>query len=147
MIKKTFAVFFLFLFCCSFLAVPYAEASIWAERRNALKQAKEDAKPLQGPQDTLLAQLPRVRTTTLPDISSSFGQQPSVLDSLPLAAMSHIPITSLKLPLAHSNFKSAHFPAGWKPSDLTVLNIQDVHMNAEAQSNISKSLLGLIEQS
>ena len=146
MIKKTFAVFFLFLFCCSFLAVPYAEASIWAERRNALKQAKEDAKPLQGPQDTLLAQLPRVRTTTLPDISSSFGQQPSVLDSLPLAAMSHIPITSLKLPLAHSNFKSAHFPAGWKPSDLTVLNIQDVHMNAEAQSNISKSLLGLIEQ-
>ena len=146
MIKKTFAVFFLFLFCYSFLAVPYAEANLWAERKAAAQKMREDAQPLREPQETLLAQLPTIHQGVLPRIPQSYGEQPSVLDSLPLAAASHIPITSLKLPLAYSNFKSAHFPIGWKPSDLTVLNIQDVHMNAEAQANISKSLEGLIEQ-
>ncbi|OGR85757.1 MAG: hypothetical protein A2901_01200 [Elusimicrobia bacterium RIFCSPLOWO2_01_FULL_54_10] len=135
--RRALSAFFLAVFCYSFLAVPYAEASLWKERRAAVESAKKD---------TLVAQLPRVRPAAFPNISSSLGEQPSVLDSLPLAAASHIPLTSLKLPLAYSNFKSAHFPASWKPSDLTVINIQDVHMNAEAQTNISKSLQELIDQ-
>ncbi len=145
-IKKTFTSGLLSVFLFSSIAPAYAQASVWEERRAAVAKMKEAEKPLAEPQETLLAQLPRIHQTALPNFGAALGEQPSVLDSLPTAAVSHIPITNLKLPLAYANLKSAHFPAGWKPSDLTVLNLQDVHMNAEAQTNISKSLQGLIEQ-
>ena len=51
LIKKSFTVSFLSAFVYSFLAVPYAEAGMWEERRQAVGQMNKE---------TLLAQLPTV---------------------------------------------------------------------------------------
>ncbi len=149
-LKKAFTSGLLVIFVYSAIAPAYAQASLWEERKTAVEKMKEAEKPSDvratHASPLQLAQLPRIHSGILPSLPASLGEQPSILDSLPTAAASHIPITNLKLPLAFANLKSAHFPAGWKPTDLTVLNIQDVHMNAEAQTNISKSLQALIDQ-
>ena len=50
-VKQSFTIVVLTLFTYSFLAVPYAEAGMWEERREAVSKMNKE---------TLLAQLPTV---------------------------------------------------------------------------------------
>ena len=135
-IKKIFTLTLLSFFVYSILAVPYAEAGMWEERREAVAKLNKE---------TLLASLPSVgaqhAAPLLHGISSLDGTRslPNVASDLMAAALQ-------SLPLAYANFKSAQFPKNWKPEDGLVIQIQDVHMNSEAQANIGKTIQGIAEQ-
>jgi len=147
-------------FMFSVIAPPFAQASIWEERRETLKKLRGGTGrqgsevPKRRPQGnasldtTLLARLPGVQ---LPGRLSTIGQgnQNYLYPALEFARQNLPPITHnlpLNLPLAFSNFKSAQFPPNWKPGDLTIIHIQDVHMNHEVQQNIGKSIQLMIDQ-
>src|SRR3989344_3816524 len=137
LIKKAFTLSLLLSFVYSFLAVPYAQAGMWEERREASSRMEKE---------TLLARLPSVGAS-LP--GSAVWDGFSAIDtnqSLPGIAADLTETVIQSLPLAYSNFMSARIPKNWKPSDGVVIHIQDVHMNPEAQSNISKSIQGLVEE-
>lgn len=136
-IKKTFTLSLLLSFVYSILAVPYAEAGMWEERRESVYNMNKE---------TLLASLPAVGAN-LPGgavwdgVASvdSFSSLPNVASDLTAAVLQ-------SLPLAYANFKSAKFPKNWKPADGMVIQIQDVHMNPEAQANIGKTIQVISEQ-
>ncbi len=135
--KKVFCSALLGVFCYSFLAAPYAEASFWEERRSSVEKTAES-------EPALLAQLP---TGNLPRIRPLISRQNIVPDadnlSLPQFIKNRLP-AGFALPLAFANFKRARIPQNWKPGDPLVIHIQDVHQNFEAQENISKSIQELI---
>ncbi len=123
-----------------------AGSSFWRSRKEAVEKMSKQPEAPSLAQETLLAQLPSINPQSFTGLTSAMNSRVSASNALPTPIAAQIPVANMKLPLEFANLKSANFPAGWKNNDLTVIRIQDVHMNVEAQSNISKSIQGLIDQ-
>src|SRR3989344_1671366 len=128
---KTLCLSILGVFCYSFLAAPYAEASFWKERKASVE-------------NTVLARLPGA---DLPRVRGLQGGLETVhpVSRLPAQLSSHLP-QAFSLPFAYTQFKRASIPTGWKPSDPLIIQIQDVHQNYEAQANIGHAIQELIDR-
>lgn len=136
------------------VAVPLAEASVWEERRQAVRGRDGDG-PRNYPQ---LAQLPTVQSGIFSGVSpavspsqSPIQQGPALpkdfqVQTLASQATSRLPSWAQNLPLAYASFRRAEIPPGWKPGDRLVLHLQDAHLNPAAQKNIAAAVQHFIDQ-
>ncbi len=105
--------------------VQATETNFWAERRKAQLPLASEA-------------LPRVEHG-LPSAVS-----PRLREALPKNLPSSIGDFLGALPLSYGTIRGVELPRGPRPKAI-VLNIQDVHQNAEAQNNISRMVRGILD--
>jgi len=124
-----------------------AQTNFWAERRKSMERSKESQ------DEILLASLP---STISSNPSQVFKELPSprpheivsqgiVDDSLSPASETELTTLMSALQSAYGNVRETFVPQKAK-IDKTVILIQDVHMNQEAQENIGKAVQELIDQ-
>ncbi len=118
-----------------------AESNFWAERRHnshttsqQMAFAPDNVVPIKSGSSLIVNQLPHVETA----LSVAWQSNPKN-KTLPLSLQNLLSVLSL----TPTTVQSVHVG---KNTDAPVLLIQDVHMNAEAQSNIAEALQALIDQ-
>ena len=155
-IKACFIQLLILTFLFSVIAPPFAEASlygerrrtIWQERKASVEKIKEDQlKNLNKnkPEALLLAQIPsNFNSLPLPqkNISSSLIQ--SLKQELPKESLEPLATLLESVPSQYGTISKIQIPKNKKIAK-TVLYIQDVHLNPEVQTNISKTIQSLID--
>ncbi|MBI2118927.1 MAG: hypothetical protein HYT97_04800 [Elusimicrobia bacterium] len=148
-------------FLFSTVSVPFVEASLWAERREAAKDLRID-------QATLIAQLPAVNNPLPYNVSNNsglFGHSNSSFGRHSRKSGNLANITSLldsrfcgnddlikniswvtNLPINVASLRKVSIPSTWKVGDPMVLYVQDAHLNKDAQTNIGKSIQHFINE-
>ncbi len=117
-----------------------AETTLWEDRQRAVKNSAP----------TQLAHLPANIALSnpasvlqkFPNIQPSFP--PQLEKSIPASAVTRLTPLFRSLSTAYGSVQKVVVPKTPK-SNRTIIHIQDVHMNAEAQQNIEKAVQGLID--
>jgi hypothetical protein len=117
--------------------VSLAESNMWDDRRKAI----ESHRPGEGQLAlaTLPSSLPRLQSSVIQQSASTGSLQKKYFSSSQKfqALMDSIPLASASIHEVYDSGQDASSP---------VLLLQDVHMNAEAQTNIAAVLLELMNQ-
>jgi len=128
-----------FFFASNVLLAHAMETNIWAERKKSLQLASLPSPSLLSPIND-------------PMRSSEFGvrKKELLINNLTPSSTLRIPHPALipivrALPSHYGTLRSISRPAG-QPSKGTIIHIQDVHMNQDAQANIGKAVQALIDR-
>ncbi len=149
--KKILAVLTAGIYLYSALCAPLAEANFWTERKKATAPSPAQNRP------SLLASVPAAPSQILSNlrVSQSLPLSSHLTETIPASMLkSYRPIIESLSP-AYGTIRKVSVASG--PLSVTdhrspatahaplVIHIQDVHMNAEAQGNIGKTLQALID--
>ncbi|MBI2119130.1 MAG: phosphotransferase [Elusimicrobia bacterium] len=109
------------------ISAPFAEGSLWKERKSYLQMAQAPINPQPLP---------------LLNLSQVLTQKFSAKYNIPTAS-SHLSDIAFSLSSLPGTIRKISVPQKGKQGPI-VLHIQDVHLNQEAQGNIGKTIQGLV---
>lgn len=122
------------------------ESNLWTERREKARQLKGENLTIAAlPAHLQSNNLPQI-LNSLPPVSTTAAQAlpASVRASLSKDRLADISSLLAALPYSYGTVRQINMPAA--RTDKTVIHIQDVHQNQDAQTNIGKALQELIDQ-
>ncbi len=147
LINKIISLGVLVSFLSTTLLAPFAQASLWDERRSAIEEINKHKE-----EETLLAYAGPTLNLNPITHSPSPSQNQSFIQALIKSGLRmdarYQSLRWLEQAISGSmDLDSLYLPESWKPGDLIVAHVQDAHENISAQKNIARGLGKLTEES
>jgi hypothetical protein len=139
----------LIFFVTNTLLAHVPESGFWTERRHHTRSVEKKSDNVllaslpTGDSARILSDLPSIRSASLQQLTPALAEQIRTQD--PQGAVPHISSLIQTLPQTFGQVRRLAFPEISRPSK-TIVHIQDVHLNQEAQRNIGAAVQALVNQ-